>query len=168
MVFLVTAGHVVEDINQRVRQGRQFRYAKIIDRWSEANVDENAVPFPDLVDQSRAPQGHAHDAATGIDYAWFYLRDYYRDLLRRNGITPLDEGAWGNVPEQLDAYNAFGFPDDCVVEQFDGGGRYRGLRIRPRLIPYQPEPNPPPDFRLPYPRLFFWPDRQPDGTVAPV
>lgn len=166
--FLVTAGHIIDDINRRLNQGRELRFAKIIDAWAEGRTDQHPIPFPDMVDSERVPQGHIHQESTGIDYGWFYLRDYYRRLLAGNGIVPLDETAWKSVPEQLDAYNAFGFPDDCVLENRDASGTYHGLLLRPRLIPYSHEPNPPPDFQLPYKRLFFWPDRQANGSVARV
>lgn len=166
--FLVTAGHIIEDINTRLGRGRELRYAKIVDAWSEGNIDKNAIPFPDIIDQSRIPQGYVHQESTGLDYAWFFVPRYYRHLLEANGIVPLDEEAWRAVPEQLDAYGAFGFPDRCVIQSHDDAGAYRGLRIRPLLIPYSPEPNPPADFRLKYRRLFFWPSGQPDGSVSRV
>jgi hypothetical protein len=137
--FLVTAGHIIDDINARLDGGRQFRYAKIVDRWSEENVDGNPIPFPDIIDQKRVPQGHLYDEHLGIDYGWFYLRDYYRNLLVANGMVALDEAAWKNVPEDLQSYNVFGFPRDCVAEYRDENKRYRGLRIKAQLVPYRRE-----------------------------
>jgi hypothetical protein len=164
--FLITAGHIIEDIQSRQQQGRELRHAKIMDVWAEGNVDRNPVPFPDIWDRNRTPRGHVNSEQIGYDYAWFFLRPYYRELLKKNGIIPLDRLAWRDLPSQLDGYYAYGFPQDCVQKTIDGAANYSGVRLRPRMIPYEPEPNPPAQFQLPLQRLFFRPPKYSDGRIV--
>jgi hypothetical protein len=87
--FLVTAGHIVKDIKARQEHGRIFKYARIVDGWGIGATDKLKIPFPDI---GQVQQGCIVDETIGYDYAWFHLRDYYRDLLRacvRSLFTPV-------------------------------------------------------------------------------
>ncbi len=165
MWYLVTAGHVIDDINTRCRQGRRFRRAQLADMWSADAISRLAIPFPDLV---TTPQGHIHDEDRGWDYAWFYLSDYYRRLLEANGIVPISEIAWKNLPNDLEGFSAYGFPANCVHKVLDKNGKYSAIRLRPAFMYYQKVIDPPEELIRQFERCYFEPPHNEDGTFVDV
>jgi hypothetical protein len=166
--ILVTAGHVAEDIRSRLDRGREFCHAEIVDVWSDGTIDNHAIPFPNIVRAPTVPQGYVYQDETGIDYAWYLLPDYYRKLLAANGIVALDEGAWKHVPDNLDRFNAFGFPSELARVERGSDGRYKGIRVCPRLVPYSLVRDPPEGCRLSFRRLFFRPNPMANGEIPSV
>ena len=164
--FLVSAGHIVEAFRERQAQnGRKFVRGHIVDSWSEGAVTKGGIAFPDLV---TCPQWHVDDDALGYDYCWFYLRPYYQQALSANGIVPLSEATWAEPPEQFDGFNCFGFPDENVHEDHDAAGKYCGMRVKPRLVPYTPVLDPPTELHTERPRVFFRPPRLETGDIVSV
>jgi hypothetical protein len=161
--FLVTAGHVLEWIRDRISSGRKYR-ASILDLWADTSRDQNPIPFSDISDFDRAPWIHI-DSDDGLDYGCWYLRDYYCDLLKHNGITPINECAWQNPPAELDLFLATGFPADKRFPILDSGGQVVGWRLSPEAIPLRRENNPPESAIREFDRLYFWPPANLDGSL---
>jgi len=104
--FLVTAGHVLADV-QRDRSGEIK--GRLIDSTGLEPKYGMAIPF-DF--DSASPIIFGDD--TSFDYAVIPLRPYYRSLLTKNGIVPLDERAWAKPPLNPDYYLLAGFPSELV------------------------------------------------------
>jgi hypothetical protein len=163
--FLVSAGHVVDDINSRLKSGRQFLSAKIVDGWNKGAHNQSPIPFSYLID---TPQHHVHDDEKGLDWAWFALRPNTYELLRANGMVPLGEHAWKNVPEHLEEFYALGFPNDNYMAVVDAFGNHVSVRVAPRIIRYEQDMNPPSKLVLPIPRLYFTLPFKRNGSFAQV
>lgn len=60
---------------------------------------------------------HPEDG-TGADYAFIYLRPYYRELLEKNKIEPLNEEVWKTAqPHEFDTYWMLGVPNDFIIQK---------------------------------------------------
>ncbi len=163
-VLLVTAGHVIEVVQDRQQAGRRLVGARIYDAWTLKPVTKDGVVFADI---GTTAQGFEHSEDLGLDFAWFILRTHHVELLKANNIVPLTEAAWGNPPpfEQCVGFNCFGFPDDINGERRDEAGKFIGMRLKPRLIPYQPATPGSGLLKTKHPRMFFMPGGGKDGTV---
>ena len=162
--LLVTAGHIVEQLLERQQAGRSFVGAGIFDAWTLRPLTKAGFMLPDINDAYR---GHRYSDDLGVDYAWFELRDHHVELLKSNGIVPLSEATWENLPSPAEfvGFNCFGFPSDINVERRDANGVFEGMKLKPRLIPYTPA-TPHDDLtKTKFPRLFYMPSGTPDGSV---
>ncbi len=162
--FLVSAGHIIEDINARQKAGRTFKHSEILDIWGEGAQNRQGIPFPGI---HMLAQGHIYDPERGVDYAIIYLSEYYREQLRANNIVPLDESYWSALPQAFDGYNVFGFPANKNFPRYDDANRYLGLHIGPTIYPYS-RAEPLPEIDRVFPRHFFHPPRGEDGRPISV
>ena len=116
--FLVTAGHVLCDVEKRLKSGREILKARLIDGFSTKHTFPPIVfPFGDT------PQWHVFSG--GVDYALLPLRPLYALQLMAGGVVPLDEKAWTDIPDCPDEYYLLGFPDqatDVAVNSRANGG----------------------------------------------
>ena len=116
--FLITAGHVLRDVERRLKDGRQIVKARLVDGFA-TNETLPPIVFP----FSDTPEWHVFSG--GLDYALFPLRPLYALQLMEGGVVPLNEESWTDAPEEPDAYYLLGFPDQAtdvsVNSRSDGG-----------------------------------------------
>lgn len=94
--FLVTAGHVIRHLHQRLADGRRIVTARLMDGFA-TDAPLPPIPFP-LTD---APRWSIYES--GLDYALFPLRPAYARPLMAGGVLALDEEAWTDPPKTADA-----------------------------------------------------------------
>jgi len=141
--FLVTAGHVLRDVEERLKTGRQIVKSRLIDGFG---TDETLPPivfaFEDM------PKWHVF--SDGLDYALIALRPLDVENLIAGGVEPLSEGSWTDMPEELDAYYLLGFPKqatDTTVDSRPDGGMVNVSTGTP-LLPLRPITDPPEEMKL--------------------
>ena len=109
--FWITAGHVIERIRIAKEKGQLLGDWHLDD--SDALGARFNIPIP--FDFDDAFKLFFYDDTLGMDYALIYLSPYYRNLLIRNNIKPLNEQAWRiGIPEDFDFYLLIGLPDELV------------------------------------------------------
>lgn len=101
--FLVTAGHILHDLDGRVQAGRRIVKSRLIDGFAS---QKSFPPIPFTLGDS--PQWYVyHD---GQDYALIALRPAFVVPLIAGGVSALAESAWSDVPDSPDRYFLLGFP----------------------------------------------------------
>lgn len=146
--FWVTAGHIFEDIKTAIDTGQKLGEWHLDD--SDALGARSNMPIP--FDFDNAFRTYFYDEDSGVDYALIYLEPYYRNLLQRNNIEPLNEQAWRvGLPEDFDFYFLIGIPDECVQPQMNAEVIIKGCM----LIPVQRIDDPPEEILTDMPRLYF-------------
>jgi hypothetical protein len=141
--FLVTAGHILRDVENRLKAGRQIVKARLTDGFGTNDALPPIVfPFGDT------PEWHVF--SSGVDYALFPLRPLYARQLVAGGVEPLDEQAWTDTPDHPDAYYLLGFPDEAtdvsVNSRADGG--VVNVSTGTPLLPVLPITDPPDTMKL--------------------
>ncbi len=107
--FLVTAGHVIEDLKVAHSTGQVLTNFQLNDTW--ANSPAGAIPIPIDFEYVLARAQSLYDSDLGLDYACIHFGDHYKQLLQANGIVPIDETAWEKgVPENPDFHFMLGVP----------------------------------------------------------
>ena len=88
MWCLATAGHILGDLEQHLREGsiRVVRYA-LLDDFGPDVISHDPIPF----DYGRAPKYYINDREAGLDFALIGLGLYYQGLLQANGIVAISQ-----------------------------------------------------------------------------
>jgi hypothetical protein len=88
---LATAGHILENLEQHLREGNILvvRYA-LLDDFGPKVISHDPIPF----DYSRAPKYYIDNEETGLDFALIGLGPYYQGLLQANGIVAISHENW--------------------------------------------------------------------------
>ena len=95
MWFLVTAGHVAQDINFYLTNPDYYYVEAFLCDIGGPNA-KNQIPIPfDLTPETFIIFG---DEKT-CDYAVIHLESYYINFLKTNGVEPLDEQVWLYQPK---------------------------------------------------------------------
>jgi len=150
--FLVTAGHILREIEGALVRGQSLEGWRLDDSWSlEAKRLQSAdakrlesVPF----DFPDAPKIYIDEK--GADYALIYIRPLVRDALRANGCEPIDETSWtAEWPSDFDFYVLLGLPDDLAEDR--SGGLIEKYLV---ALPVTPVADPPETLRSPWPRFY--------------
>jgi hypothetical protein len=138
--FLITAGHVAIDIIDQLKDPScRLRRAFLDDAGGLDAKDRHSVPF-DLTPENIAVLG---DEKT-LDYAVIHLGQYYRRLLEKNGVEPLDERVWLHQPINPELHFIIGVPRKLIsVEWGDPQSIIRSLGIvttlhRVTYLPHRP------------------------------
>ena len=157
--FLITAGHVLEEIAEARRLGQVMRHWFLDDTTSEGARHSIGVPFA-----FEAAPTFRQDV-DGVDYGFIHLRPLYREALKKNGIIALDEDAWRKrTPADFDEYCLLGVP----WEGIGPGTRPQSFQKWTVLFPLEPvELTAVPDEmrQKRFPRFFArLPDRLGDDT----
>lgn len=104
--FLVTAGHCLRDVEERIEdRGFSIKECSLVDYFGAQASFDQAIPFS-YKTSSAAYFGDFPDG----DYGVIPLSAYYRELLERNGVQPLDEEVWEKQPQSFEAYMMLGIP----------------------------------------------------------
>jgi len=162
--FLLTAGHIIEDLKAAKSRGQVLTGFQLSDSW--ASNTANRMPIPIDSDYLISRCQSLYDDNLGMDYACIHLNDYYRKLLQANGIVALDELAWERgLPESPDFHMMLGVPSQLSRVELQGDWPYQQMNCV--LIPVRPVQELPEQQRgLPH-RFYGQLDehlRCPDGT----
>jgi hypothetical protein len=137
---LVTAGHVLEEINAVVAHPQGKLNCALGDFFGTGPKIRRPTPF--AYDSDMA----SHVDKNGVDIGFIFLRDFYCMSLRANEITPIPVALWhGNQMPQCDEYWLLGMPISRQVQlprtESRGPGVSAELSVV-RLKPEQPEIHP--------------------------
>jgi hypothetical protein len=161
--LLVTAGHIIEDINTRLRDGWVIKQGHLYDGWAKGAVHRGELDFPHIRNPDKT-QFHIYDDL-GRDYAVILLRDYYKNLLQANGVVPLSAAAWDNIPwGEIQRFAVYGFKDSEITPLKESGN-FEGYEFRPAIINYEPVKDVPEELKKNLPRLFFAPPKDESGQA---
>ena len=94
-LYLMTAGHVLEDIEFALKNGQKLRGWCIDDSCGLFARHEGPIPFPDFLE---TPKRHIN--FEGLDYGMIYLRPYYAALLAKMMWCPFVK-ATGEVNRRM-------------------------------------------------------------------
>ena len=107
--FLVTAGHIIEDLKVSQRKGQVLTGFQLNDSW--ANLPDGAMALPIDFEYILARAHSLYDPDLGLDYACIHIGDHYKRLLQKGGIVPFDEMAWEKgLPDHPDFHIMIGIP----------------------------------------------------------
>ena len=154
---LVTAGHVLLQIDNGVRSGRH-RLLKfgLMDYFSTAAVVKEPTPFP-------YPSVHRialDDDDVGYDFGIIPLGDLFRASVAANGVLPIPVAAWDSrSPPRFDTYALLGMPVEEMVAVSREGPRGPQIGHQVNLILAGVEPlsvAPPARVASHVPRFAAW------------
>jgi hypothetical protein len=135
-LFYLTAGHIIREIDQRLDSGEVIiEKAYLTDVFGLERKTDQSIPF-NYVDAPRM-----YNDANGLDFGLIGLRRYYQDLLASNGILPVEERSWRNVPSTgFDSYMMLGLPEELMAYDYSESPK---LFLSPALIRIEKEEEPP-------------------------
>ena len=133
--FFVTAGHALEKLSKGVRHGLVEKLS-IIDYMS--HIAQNKMPIPFSYE-------HAHEVAlfnqeNGLDFGIYYLRDYYRNVMKPN-VTPLPESKWTRQPPHMPSsiYMMLGLPETLIDDSDPKIGLFKAYLFPVERLGHVPE-----------------------------
>lgn len=103
--YLITAGHILEDIEAAQKRGQVLTKFHVDDGWAKT-----ATYGPQIFDFNGATKLYHHDAELGTDFAAITLDTNTRERIKANGVEPLDERMWRNELPQCNVYFICGIP----------------------------------------------------------
>lgn len=109
--FLVTAGHVIEDIDGKLATGAiVMRRWRLNDNFASLTLSDEGVPF----DYDGASKWGEFDRNLGLDYAIIPISRHDQRLMEAKGIVAVDESRWvGQDRVACDGYMMLGVPEEC-------------------------------------------------------
>ncbi len=108
----VTAGHILLDLEEQLEKKtiKVHEYV-LVDRFAPGAKSPDPIPF----DYAKAHKLPVYDEEAGLDFGLIILSRYYCDLLKANGIVPVIEENWKNIPDELsDKYVMLGLPQQLI------------------------------------------------------
>lgn len=147
--FLVTAGHILRDLEGRLQAGRRILHSKLIDALASP-VSPPPIPFT----LGETPQSYV--CVDGFDYGLIPLRPAFVDPLRAGGVVALAEKAWADIPDAPDGHFLLGFPSqaiECAVTSHGEEGNVN-VKIATPLLPIHPVHDPPRVLQCSAPRFY--------------
>jgi hypothetical protein len=146
--YIVTAGHVLEEIDNERREGSELGSFRIWDGWSPNAQYRD--PFPFTFDG--APQYRVD--REGLDYGLIRLCPNHVSLLNANNVVPVGEEHYEKKwPDVFHGYAMIGVPGATVDLQ-----RHRGTSTEARqstcVLNLAEEPDPPTELVKPFPRFY--------------
>lgn len=89
--YLVTAGHVLKNMEEAVREGRHFYEGfKLVDCYGSRAPHKDPIPF----DFDAANKVYQYDEENGLDYALIAISPLYQKLLEANNVIAIREPDW--------------------------------------------------------------------------
>lgn len=105
--FLVTAGHVLREIDDYVQAGYEIEKSRFIDTLPSQSTSNMANPF-----EYEPEDVFYADADKGMDFGVMAVRNFYRRAMEKNGVVPLNESTWGEPAGKADRYLMLGIPEE--------------------------------------------------------
>lgn len=125
--FLVTAGHSIRKVKEIIARGWQIVECYLVDSMGLEAKHLDPIPFAYA---KSYPVQLSEDRS--LDYGVIPLSIYYRQLLEKNNIQPLNEEVWKCQPTDVDFYLLLGVPWELV--KVDPGQ----VEIAPTLLRVEP------------------------------
>lgn len=127
--FLITAGHVINEIRENTAKGaKYFRYS-LMDGFTGHDF-KYSIPFPFDLNDWTVIEGDP----SGSDHAMAFLRPLLADGLYAGGIRPIANNAWGSGPlSQYAKLALVGIPKERVKSP-SAGKSVVGLVLLPLEI----------------------------------
>ena len=107
--FLVTAGHCIGEVDRYIESGCQIAACYLVDSMGLGATHLDPIPF---VYAKSYPTRLSDNK--NFDYGVMVLSAYYRQLLEKNKIQPLNEDVWKRQPPSVDFYFLLGVPGELV------------------------------------------------------
>jgi hypothetical protein len=146
--FLITAGHILKDIQDGVPKGQVLTDFFINDAWGPQSTNK-PIPF----DFKSAIKSFWQDDQIGVDYGAIRLRPNYRELLKAGKIEPFVEHTWVSPPTDIGWIFMMGFPSQ--FERIEGDNHTVNCVMLPLAL--IPEPD---ELKVDVPRMYAaLPDR---------
>lgn len=107
--YVVTAGHILRDLDERLSAGRKIVRSNLMDGMASGSV---FPPIPFIL--GRTEEWYVYDKDQGVDYALIPLREFFVRQLLAAGVTALEETSVGSLDLDADEYYLLGFPQEAV------------------------------------------------------
>ena len=156
--MLLTAGHVLSQLKQRLSAGRQMLKTKLID-LAPAENHFTPIPFDFRPEMSR----YIDDRENNLDFGVIPLSQMYVELLKTGGTVPISEHMVSETPGIADGYLMAGLPSQARtidVSSMHGGGIVR-FEFGATVLPVYPTDDVPEVLLKGVPRFYA---RVPIGT----
>jgi len=139
--FLVTAGHILKDLQSRLDNGRRISKSRlfVLHGLISHPPSFKSIPF-NLED---TPRWYIYE--DGLDYAVIPLRPAFVNPLIADGIIALNENHWKDYPEKNGEYFLLGFPAQAQDISIISSGEKGNVNyvIECPLLPVFPVSDPP-------------------------
>src|SRR5688572_10310853 len=108
----VTAGHILTELEQHLENKTiKVNNYVLVDRFGPDAKSSQPVPF----DYANAAKLPVYDETAGLDFGLIVLSSYHCNLLKANGVVPVLEENWKNIPVELsDKYIILGLPQQLI------------------------------------------------------
>jgi len=149
--FLVTAGHILRELDERLKAGRRMIRSFLMD-GTASGLELPPIPFV----LGRTPQWYEYDEVEGMDYALIPLRDGFVAPLQAAGVVALNERACADITVAADHYYLLGFPEEATRMQSTrlGGTIHTTIEMGTPLLPIQRVDLPPAFMVSEWPRFY--------------
>jgi hypothetical protein len=111
MWFLVTAGHVVKDVRDKLATGQITMHKwRLNDNFASSGLSDEGVPF----DYEGSAKFSECDLGRGLDYGIIQISRHDQRLMEANGIIAVDESRWiSQNAVTCDGFMMLGVPEEC-------------------------------------------------------
>ena len=146
--YLLTAGHVFDEIDDHRRNGIELLNFRLWDGWGPGATDQNYIPF----DFDAPPKFRLN--RDGMDYGIIPLSPLAVAALRANAVVPIGEERYQrNWPDDFDGYAMIGTPAETLSLE-PQGGRSTRLSQSVYVLELEEELTPPSELLTPFPRFY--------------
>ncbi|MFC1761060.1 hypothetical protein ACFL6U_03160 [Planctomycetota bacterium] len=147
--FLVTAGHILKDLQSRLSSGRRILKSRLFAGLTSTPSSES-IPF-NLGD---APQWYICE--DGMDYAIIPFRPAFVNPLIADGVIALNKIHWTNYPDNNGEYYLLGFPTQAQKLSITSSGDTGNVNIQVGcpLLPVFPVSDPPEALKQKHERFY--------------
>jgi len=138
MWFLVTAGHILKDLQSRLDSGRCISKSRL---YAGFGSDPSSEPIP--FNLGDTPQWYVYE--DGLDYAVIPLRPAFVNPLVADGIVALNENHWKDYSQEDGEFYLLGFPTQTQDISITSSGERGNININFTcpLLPVFPLSDPP-------------------------
>lgn len=114
----VTAGHILEDLERNIEnKSIKIKNCVLVDKFGPDAVSQFSIPF----EYNNAPKFFVNEKDAGLDFGLIILTAHYCDLLKANGVVPILEKDWKNIPDELqEKHVMLGLPR-CLIKTKTAG-----------------------------------------------
>jgi hypothetical protein len=126
--FLITAGHILNDLDKLLAHGGRIHESTLFDGWSGRSAQAPAIPF-NYADSAR----FFIDDDDGIDVGVISLPPFLRRSLVASGVQPVRQALWTNPPEFPDRLVVVGLPSELMEGRLSYADR-KSLSVEPVIM----------------------------------
>ncbi|GJL95218.1 MAG: hypothetical protein DHS20C05_16230 [Hyphococcus sp.] len=121
VLFLLTAGHCLEEVREVAESGLEISSSQIIDTFGDQIKVNLPIPFHLNPDSFL----FVHDDEYGLDFGLIPVRPIFEKLLLANGVEILTEERWIKQPQlSFDFFAVLGLPDEFNKIDHNGTTRH--------------------------------------------